>query len=66
MSIRCGLIYSATWIENIFVIDGHHVVDIYVHVVNVLVLFTGFGNLTVQGRCCRRTLPYCVYHVTMS
>jgi hypothetical protein len=32
MSIICGLIYFVTWIENIHVIVGYRVVDIYVHV----------------------------------
>ena len=33
---------------------GHHAVHIYVHVGHRVVGFlTGFGNLTVQGRCCR-------------
>jgi hypothetical protein len=39
MSIRCGLIYSTTWIENIYVIVGHRTVDIYVHVSHCVVSF---------------------------
>jgi hypothetical protein len=39
MSIRCSSIYAATWIENIYVIVGYCVVDIYVHVSHCAVSF---------------------------
>jgi hypothetical protein len=41
MSIRCGLMYSVTWIENKYVIVDYRVVDIYVH----------FGHLVVSFIC---------------
>jgi hypothetical protein len=41
MSIRCGLMYSVTWIENTYVIVGYRVIDIYVH----------FGHLAVSFIC---------------
>jgi hypothetical protein len=47
-------IYSSAWIKNIYVVVGHRAVHIYVHVSHRAVGFlAGFGNLTVQGRCCR-------------
>jgi hypothetical protein len=39
MSIRCGLMYSVTWIENTYVIVGYRVVDIYVHFRHLAVSF---------------------------
>jgi hypothetical protein len=43
-----------SWIENIYMIIDHRVVDICVGVNHRVVnFFVGFGNLPVRRRCCR-------------
>jgi hypothetical protein len=39
-------------------IGGHRVVDVYLHVsaIMLLLIFAGFGNLPMQGRCRQKIL----------
>jgi hypothetical protein len=39
--------------QTIYYISSHEIMYMCMSAITLLVLFAGFGNLTMQGRCCR-------------